>query len=189
MTSVLGICNSALAKVGCSPIAALDDGSREATLINSIFEAKRDEVMTAHAWNGCVRRETWTPLATAPAFEYDYEYAIPTDCLRVLSLEEDELFPDGGWAVEGRKLLSNFETVNARIVYRNLDASSWGPMFAEALAWRLAQEIAYALTQSSEREQKCKDSYEKALRDARSADGAEGGSKGLIVDTWTSARR
>lgn len=189
MISVIGICNSALAKVGCSPITALDDGSREATLLNSLFENKRDEVLSAHAWNFAIKRATWAPDAAAPDFEYDYQYTLPTDCLRVLSLEEDELFEDGAWEVEGRKLLTNFSTVNARFVWRNTSASEWGALFAEALAWKLAESVAYALTQSTEREQKCTDKYNATLREARSADGAEGVRKGLIVDTWTASRK
>jgi hypothetical protein len=189
MQSVLGIYNSALAKVGCSPVSAVDDGSREATLITSIYEQKRDEVMAAHPWHGCVKRAVWSPDSVTPEFEYSYRYPLPTDCLRVLSDQEDEEFMDADWVVEGRYLLTNYETINVRYIWRNTDVSSWSPQHAETLAWRIAQEIAYALTQSSDREQKCADNFRKALAEARSANGAEGTPKALVVDYWTRARR
>ncbi len=186
-------------KVGSAPISAINDGSREANILNAIFEAKRDEVMALHSWHGCVTRAVWSPNATVPAFEYDFTYDLPSDCLRVLDLFEDyegasynyatnssnECQP---WTVEGRTLLSNLDLISPRFIFRNTDPSSWDMTFAEVLAWALAKEIAYALTQSSDLKKSCEEDYKIALRDARSANGAEGTMKPLIADTWTLSR-
>lgn len=185
----IAICNSALAKVGQGPIQSIDQNTRAAQIIKSIFSLIQDEVMAEHRWNFALKRASLSPTASTPEFEYDYEYDIPSDCLRVLELETDVTQIDNDWVVEGKKILSNDATIKVLYIYRNVDYNSWSPGFAEVMAWRLAQEIAYALTQSNDREKSCSDNYAKALARARSTDGAEGVLRGLIADEWTTSRR
>lgn len=185
----VGICNSALAKVGQGPISSIDQETRAAQIIKSIWDLVQDEAMSAHPWNFAIKRDTLSPTATTPTYEFTYEYDIPNDCLRVLELETDVTTIGVDWVVEGRKILSNDSSINIRYLYRNVDYNSWSPPFAEVMAWRIAQEIAYALTQSSEREKACSANYERTLALARSTDGAEGVLRGLLADEWTSSRR
>lgn len=185
----IGICNSALAKVGQAPISSITQETRAAQIINSIFDLIQDEVLSHHPWNFAIKRVALSPTATTPVYEFDFEYDLPNDCLRVLELETDVTMIDMNWMVEGRKILSNDEAINIRYIYRNDDYNSWSPQFAEVMAWRIAMEIAYALTQSSERERSCMENFQRTLSLARSTDGAEGIIRGLIADEWTSSRK
>lgn len=185
----IGICNSALAKVGQAPISSISQETRAAQIINSLFDLLQDEVMASHPWNFAIKRVTLSPTATTPVYEYDYEYDIPNDCLRILELETDVTMIGMDWVVEGKKILSNDATINIRYIYRNTDYNSWSPPFAEVMAWRIAMEIAYALTQSSERERACGESYRATLALSRSTDGAEGVLRGLIADEWLASRK
>lgn len=185
----LAICNSALAKVGQAPISSIDQNTRAAQILKSIFSLIQDEVMSSHPWNFAITRATLSPTSTEPVYEFDYEYDLPNDCLRMLELETDVTRIGDDWVVEGRKLYSNDEEINVRYIQRNSDYNSWSPQFAEVMAWRLAQETAYALTQSSEREKACAEAYQRTLSLARSTDAAEGVLRGLIADDWTTARR
>jgi len=94
-----------------------------------------------------------------------------------------------GWMVEGKKILANDSEIKIRYIFRNVDYNSWSPPFAEVMSWRIAMNIAYALTQSTERETSCGNMYRAALAAARSTDGAEGTLRGLIADEWTNSRR
>jgi hypothetical protein len=185
----IAICNSALAKVGQAPISSIDQETRAAQILKSIFDLVQDEVMSAHPWNFALKRVALTPTASTPAYEFDYEYDLPNDCLRVLELETDVTAIGVDWVVEGRKILSNDSEISIRYIYRNDDYNSWSPAFAEVMAWRLAQGIAFALTQSTEREKSCHEQLKATLAQARSTDGAEGVLRGLIADEWTTARR
>lgn len=185
----VGICNSALAKVGQAPISSLTQETRAAQILNSIWDLVQDELLASHPWNFALKRAALTPTSDTPAYEFDYEYDIPNDCLRVLESETDFTASGVDWMVEGRKILTNEETLNIRYIYRNEDFNSWSGPFAEVMAWRLAQDIAFALTQSTEREKSCAEQYQRALSLARSTDAAEGIMRGLIADEWTSARR
>lgn len=185
----IGICNSALAKVGQAPISSITQETRAAQILNSIFDLKQDELLAHHPWNFAIKRATLSPNANTPIYEFDFEYDIPNDCLRVLELETDIINIENDWMVEGGKILSNDESINVRYIYRNNNYNSWSANFAEAFAWKLAHEIAYALTQSSEREKICADSFQRTLALARSTDGAEGVIRSLIADEWTSSRK
>lgn len=185
----VSIVNSALAKVGQAPVQSLTQDTRAAQIIYSIYDLVQDELLSMHPWNFAIKRVALSPTNNTPAFEYTYEYDIPSDCLRILDEQLDYTSAKPDWVVEGRKILSDESTVEIRYIFRQDDPSTWSPTFAEAFAWRLAYKIAYALTQSSEREKMCEEGAKKALSEARCMDGVEGTIRGIQADDWTNARR
>jgi hypothetical protein len=185
----VSIVNSALAKVGQAPVQSLTQDTRAAQIINSIYDLVQDELLSMHPWNFAIKRATLSPTNNTPIYDYEFEYDIPSDCLRMLDNEYDYTAVKPDWQVEGRKLLSNESSLNVRYIARETDCTMWSPTFAEAFAWHLAHKIAYALTQSTEREKMCQDSAKKALSEARTMDGVEGTLRGLQADEWTMSRR
>lgn len=184
----ISICNSALVKIGADIISSITQETKSARVLNAVYEQVLKEVLRARNWNFAIKRDSLTPTATTPEYEYDYEFNLPSDCLILLDTEE-EFFDEEEYSVEGRKVYSNHNPLNIRYIYYNTDASSYDPMFAEALSWRLAQTAAYALTQSSTLEEQCKKRYEEALSQAAYRDGSEGTLKVFTADIWTNARR
>lgn len=186
----VGICNSALLKLGAKTIGSITENTKEAQLCKAMYDIVRDEVLQSHPWNFAIKR---TPVlsadATAPLFGYDYAYQIPSDCLRVIETNYDETVEDVDYAIEGAFIVCDYTDFQLRYIYRNTDESSWSSMFAEAMAWRLARAIAYAMTNSTEREKACDDHYKASVALARSADAAEGTMKGFIADKWINARQ
>ncbi len=131
-----------------------------------------------------MKRATLAATGTTPDFEWDFAYDLPSDCLRVV-----EIYPgDIDFTVENSQILSDEDGIDVNYIFRNDDPSSWDSCFAEALAWKLAHLISYALTQSASLVGICEKSYEKKLSEARSMDGAEGVLKGLEADFWLKAR-
>lgn len=185
--TVVSICNSALIKVGCDRISSITQSARRAEILNAIFEGIRDEVLSEHNWKFAMKRAELTPTATTPDFEYDYEYTIPSDCLRPKIAYPDE--DDIDFVQEGEVLLSNEATLDFKYIYRNESPDQWSALFAECLAWRLAQNLAQALRQSSTLIDLCRKEYEKQLDKARAADSSFGRSPSLVINTWTGSRR
>ena len=181
----VSICNSALIKIGADIISSITQDCRAANLLNALWDQERDCVLRAHPWNFAIKRATLSPTSDAPDSEYDYEYDIPNDCLRVLTTYPDSV----DFVVEDSKILSDDDELSVIYIYRNENMSSWDACFAEAFAWKLAKECAYALTQSAALISVCEDGYRKALAEARSMDGAEGVLKRLEADEWILARR
>jgi hypothetical protein len=149
MADETSICNLALAKLGIDPIMALSDASKPAQYCKRFYESTRDEVLSAHRWNFAMARATLNRLSTGPAFEWAYAYQLPADCLRVLQLNGyDETEQKGMFAIEGRQMFTDEDTAQVRYISRVTDASAWPALFIDALATKLASNIAAPLTGS-----------------------------------------
>jgi hypothetical protein len=78
------------------------------------YELARDETLRAHPWNEAKKRVILYQYTPSPVFGYDRAYAKPTDCLRVLSVDDsigsDVSYRRAGiydWGVEGDYILSD----------------------------------------------------------------------------------
>ena len=88
-TSAVDICNSALNMIGASNIISLDEDSKAGRICKQRYTNVRDAVFRSHVWNCLVNRVQLTADVSAPTFEFQYQYTLPTDpyCLRVIKLE------------------------------------------------------------------------------------------------------
>lgn len=195
MASVVDICNSALNQIGASNIISLTEDSKAGRICNQRYEYVRDSVFRAHPWNCLITRRTLSPDATAPTFEFDNAFTLPTDpyCLRVLSLD----FHDIIHRVEGRKILCNEDTINLVYVGRVTDVAQYDMLLVETIAAALAADIAYPLVGSTSLAQEMRAVYQDKLREARFVDATEGtpasitsvtDSGGIEADTFIRAR-
>jgi hypothetical protein len=187
-----GICNSALVKVGADIISAITQNTASAIALNAIYDSVRDEELRKHPWNFAIKRALLAPTSTTPTYNFDYEYDVPNDCLRILDLSDDvdsEGDDDFEFQIEGGKLLSNESSLYVRYIRREDDESEWDACFAEVMAWRLAREVAYKLTQSVTLVDAMQKGYEQAIKEARTCDAMEGTMKLLIADKWVDARK
>jgi len=182
--SDVGICNSALYKLGADRITALTDDTKEGRLCNEQYSKLRDEVLRAHPWNFAIKRVELAQISETPVFEWAYVYQLPNDCLRVLQAETKDVI----YAVEGRKVYSDESTMYIKYIGQITDTATFDPQFAEALACRLAADIAYAITQSATVAQTMWEAYNSALRVARSCDAQEGTPEELQNTDWLVAR-
>ena len=101
--SVIDICNSALQRVGATTILSLSDNSPEARACSVAYDSNRRDELRKHRWNFATQRAVLAPDSTAPAFDFDYAFTLPSDCLRVIRPNTYDL----DWVVEGRKILTN----------------------------------------------------------------------------------
>jgi len=191
MSSVVDICNSALYKIGASRISTLTEQNKAARICNDIFAKIRDEVLRAHPWNFATKRIQLAREVDTPTFGYSYQYALPTDCLRVLGVSGDSNLGTSvhiAHKIEGRKLLTNEETVFIKYIFRETNTGNYEANFVEALAFRLAQELAYPMVQSADLTDKMKKNYREWIADARTFDAQEGTPEDVIDDVFLNAR-
>lgn len=125
-----------------------------ATLANGAFEV-------AVATSGGVTTDITVPEATtsallgtyvsggtirqSPAFDYSYLYSLPTDCLRVITIDERQSSPE--WRIEGGKILSNTDTsIQLRYVKDVTDYTEMDVDFYDCLSLLLAWDICNLIT-------------------------------------------
>ena len=129
-TSVVQIVNNALIKIGASAILTLTENSEAARAANLIYEQIRDACIRDHVWNFAIRRVELAQNSTAPAFEFSYQYNLPSDCLRVLRMEDMGMY----YKIEGGKLLTDEGTAKILYLARVEDVNLFDSLFGEGLA-------------------------------------------------------
>ena len=184
MATDITICNSALLKIGVERINSFTDTSKAARLCKEQFGKIRDELLESHYWNFAMKRVTLALLPDPPLFDYDFAHQLPADCVRVRKTINDERF-----VIEGRQLLSDSKVIDIQYISSDTNASEYSKSFSEALAYRLAADLAYPLVQSLSLTDKMDQKALRWLKDARGVDGQEGHLDSLQADVWTGSRR
>ena len=170
MASTVEICNGALNQLGATTILSLTEDSKNARLCNSRFTQVRDALFRTHPWNCLQKRIQIAADSTAPAWGFKFAYTLPADCLRLLKI----LDYDSNYKVEGRKVLSNTETMKILYVARVIDPNEYDELLRETLSASLSADIAFAVTSNNTTSQNMYQLYQEKLKDARFVDSTEG---------------
>lgn len=192
MATEVSICSNALRRLGDDPITSLTDDTERARLCNSFYQDARDACLRSHPWNFAITRASLAKLSDAPAYGFNYQYALPTNpyCLRVLEMEyKDYIFKVENVATHGRVLLTDEGTANILYIARITDTNLFDPMFVDVLTAKLAVDLAYPVTNSQQVQTNMQKLYQLKLSEARSIDGQEGFIDDLVSDTFTTFRR
>lgn len=192
MASQTEIVNMALHKLGANRVTAITDDSKEARTATDVWGPCRDSVLQDHLWNFATRRATLAQLSSDPDWGYDYQFQLPTDCLRVIEMSD----PDYEFRVETVKvgaqeykvLLTDESTAEISYIARIENTGFYSSKFVDALAARLAAEMAFTLTGSTRKEKMALDAYQLILSDARSVDAMEGTPMPVQAEDWLDAR-
>lgn len=170
-TSAVQICSNALLLLGAQTINSFDDESDRATLVANLWPNALEAVLRSHPWNCAIKRVALAPDASAPAFDYSYQYTLPGDCLRVLSIGEKGENPE--FEVEGRKILSDDSSLKVRYLYRNEDIPTWDALLVQAAEAYMAMTCAYPVTKSASQQDVMTKLWQFKLQQARTVDGEE----------------
>ena len=175
MPGVTDVVNKSLRLIGASPITSLTDGSTSANAADDIYTEVRDELLRSHPWNFATKRQQLARSATAPGFEFDYAYPLPSDWLRTISVHDNDaghgtlLFREEIVGAQ-RSIVASADAVYLRYVYQMTDPNLMAADFRAALAAALARDMAITLTSSSALEERMTIKADRLLARARSAD-------------------
>lgn len=192
MATEVSICSNALRILGDDPITSLTDDTERARLCNALYQPARDSVLRSHPWNFAITRATLAQLSTTPAYEYAYQYSLPTDpyCLRVLSMEyQDYIFKIEHLAGTGRVLLTDESTAKILYIAKVTDTVQFDSLFVDTLTAKIALELSFPVTNSVTLQAQMQKLYQLKLSEARSIDGQEGFMDDLVSDTLTDFRK
>jgi hypothetical protein len=144
-------------------------------------------LLLSHPWNFAIKRALLVVTATVPVFEFEFQYTLPTDCLRVWETQygADQDF----YQVEGGFLYSNYSEVNIKYIAKITDTTKFSPTFDDLCALDLAIELEYALVQSNSFKNTLIAERKEILRDTRSFDSQENPSYPYQDDVFLNARR
>lgn len=184
-SSAVAICNEALALVGAAPLTSLSESTVQGQLCNSLYTATRDELLTSHPWKFATKRVELSADPDQPEFGYDYRFALPADCLRVVGTD---LGSEAEYTVENGYLLCNDSEVRIKYISKITTEATFSINFCEALAYKMASKLAYPIVQSSTLARDLYNLYLVHLKDARSMDAQEGGQQRVEANEWLNSR-
>ncbi|UQO04990.1 hypothetical protein L0Z13_11610 [Burkholderia multivorans] len=93
MASQVGICNRALTKLGDKRITALDEDSKAAAVLNSMYDDVLDACLREHVWSFAKTRAQLAALADAPLFGFGYQYRLPANFIRLIQIGQFLVYP------------------------------------------------------------------------------------------------
>lgn len=79
----------------------------------------------------------------APDFEWSHQYHLPNDFLRLKDIYEDDGTerPGNRWVIEGKRILTNYDTCNIKYIKKVTDPDDFKPLFTEVLILRTALKL------------------------------------------------
>lgn len=188
VTSVTDIQNSALIKLGAERIGSENENNNRARLVKEQYPKIRDDLLRAHPWKFARTRAELVPISPKPNNfpEWLHVFQLPSDCLRIILTSLPDTAP---WDTEQGKFLANETPVTIKYIQRVTNVTLFDDNFCEVLAWALACDIAYALTQSSAVKTVADASYKMKLMEARSFNAQQGSSPRVSSDDILNSRR
>jgi len=171
MNDKLAVINAALMKVGLPLAASLNDCDWNAS---TIFDAVAEQALRSFPWGFATRFAALAP-AREPSFGFRYAYTMPDDCLRVIDVRcaDDLRAPKARFVISARQVYANVSPCNCRYVTRDLDPANWPTDFADAVASRVAAEIASLSAQTMSMTPNLIQLYQLALAQAQAIDATE----------------
>ncbi|MBU0522696.1 MAG: hypothetical protein KKC24_23860 [Gammaproteobacteria bacterium] len=176
MSSDIEICNVALSRVAhTQPIVSFTERSKAAELCSVFYTTLRDLVLADFPWPFAESIVTLADIGSpAPGWAYRYRY--PADCLKVreiiipgqrVPLNSDQQIPYKiGYDVGGRVIHTDLPEAGVRFTFRVEDSTFFDPLFADALAWRLAMDLALPLSSKPELQTYATQQFQLALTKA-----------------------
>lgn len=158
-----GIANLALSNLGEARIQSLSENSSRARACSARINEVIETVLRMNVWNSALERKLLTQI-DAPIFGWNYTYQLPADCIKVVEVE-----PVSKYQVEKKNILSNETSLYLLYVATPTDTNNLDSLLAEAIAMKLAVEIAESLTSKEGLKKEMSQKYFMALQEARSA--------------------
>ena len=184
-TSEVDICNSALAKLGVEPITSFLDNTKRGRLCALQYPKIRTKILRMHPWNFATKQVQLTPLVAPPLFEYSYQYNLPADFIRTVSV----YCPSSRYTIEGKFILSNDATLDFSYIFDVQDVNLYDPLFSELLALGLSVELCYPLVQSRELYTSLLQVFTEEIRLVRTVNAQDTIPKSMEPDYLINARR
>jgi len=170
------LANNALTRLGYKlRVGSLLDGSNQSQVILQVYGQTRDDLLRNWDYDFAKRTvtltllksappggyfppNTWNP-ATMPPVGFLYEYAYPSDCLKIRNVVptpsfivnmNPEQYPwtefnDSGYTPPRRTIITNIPNAIASYTGRVTDPATWDVAFSDAFAAALARRIGPSL--------------------------------------------
>jgi len=191
--SKTAIANFALSHLKTDPVLSIDppdENSTPAQVMDKWYDQARQDTLEAHTWNCATKRVTIAKDASAPAFEYDNRYLLPSDFIRLGRLGEDWNFPEMDYEIEdGYFITSVTSPLKIVYVYDLTDVTKMSPKLVTSISYKLASFAAYEITGDRNITSMMEELFRASVTEAASVDGQNRPTRRIQSSRLADARR
>lgn len=190
MSSETDILNNALILIGEQTVLAPDNTTKQGRRFIQVYGFLRDSLLRAHSWNFAITRVALAALVAVPAWGYDLQYQLPSDCLTLLQVNNYSTNINAGYynqtdnspyKIEGGKILTNFAApLPIRYIQRVTDTSLFDSAFCEMLSIKIALQLVEDLVNNTALIDRLNVAYKEAKAMALKGNAIEKAPQGLI---------
>ena len=148
--SAVALASRALIKLGAEPIASFGDGTAEAEIAGALYGPARDALLSSYPWSFATGQAALARLGAEPVADFAHAFAMPVDCLRVLSAGAGGRGRGLDYRIARNAIHTSSEAVVLTYIFRP-DESQFPPFFDGALIARLAAELCVPVTENTNR--------------------------------------
>lgn len=126
--------------VGANEINSFSDNTFEAKLANSVYTETKETLLQYYPWRFSLKQtDLGGALVAPPEFKWNYQYQLPSDCLRIIQLEREQ-----DYELYSRQIYTN--ATPCKIIYqRNVSETEMPSYFIRSLQFHLARIFAMSL--------------------------------------------
>lgn len=177
-SSSTDICNLASDYLNGETVVDIENPSSSLeSLYSRWYEVSRRKLLREHTWNFAIKRAILASSATAPAFGYTKAFPLPSDCLRLVGVfdEEGNRTSTSLYEVEDGSIQIDADGTSLRIsyVYDYTDVSGMDALFVDLLALEIAINTAYKISSNNTNIQRIDELIKRRSAVARAIDGQE----------------
>jgi hypothetical protein len=201
VNSPTDICNLALDLLSAGTVQNVEEPSSPTEeLLSRWYDLSRKKCLREHPWNFAAKRAILAASSTDPAFGYSKAFPVPADFVRILYIstdlvtDQDTILPADQYQFENGSILitSNYgdaTSLNLVYIYDIKEVSSMDPMFIELLAYDIALNVAYKVTENNSNIQRIGELARMKKAIAKAIDGQERPPQRVEYSRALSARR
>jgi len=197
----LEICNSAIIRLGSSPIDSLDDNNKRAKLCKIEYPRVKKELLANHPWRFALKREVLSDDNGPDEFGvWGNSFDLPFDYIRsyrvgnsgnstgIVFFDDCRGGPEASrYTIEGNILFANTTSIDLNYM-ADVDEDAFRSYFDEVIILKIALDLSYNLIQSNDTTARLQAQYDDALRNARSYNAQEASTHDFVVRDWTDSR-
>lgn len=184
------VVNRALLKLGQETVIDLTEDNERARAANALYNSVRDTLLSTYRWAFATKRAVLDACELTPEFGFKYQYDLPSDFLRLISLPDAPNNARDNYTIEQQHILTDYESP-LKIIYtsRVTRANLFPPYFIEAFACRLAFEMCDRLKQDVTRKNVLMQEYELSIREAKKSNAIQLANISLPTSDYITVRK
>lgn len=197
-TTDLDILNMASLFLGAKRSISVTELTNIAEEMQAAYRLVRDNLMRSYNWECCIKSDVLALKRTDKGSERPYVYELPSDCLKIISLNGRQTGYSGVERVEGfnpeykirgHELYTRQPpALQAEYCYRNTDITSYDACFCKVLALDLAIAVCDRITNSTSKLETLTKQRRDALDDALRSNALEIPVRPKVTGNWLRAR-